>query len=239
MTSQRPVQFRAIHTKKRWRKASHETMENATIRGNRSARALFRGENDAVDLAKHGDALYVVVWRTGDAYGYIYKPNPNRGDGIERSRNVSLETIEAWERDRTASLEVLESYFEETVRQQEQAAAISADTDGEREGDLNLSEHYRRERSRRLRGLLLAERQRTGTLWCDLCGTNGSHFDPPLISAIFECHHLVPLAQSGLTVTTTGELALLCANCHRVIHHAMSSLKKWIDVSEAKTFLSK
>ena len=33
-----------------------------------------------------------------------------------------------------------------------------------------------------------------------------------------ECHHLLPLSQSGVTTTRLSDLALVCSNCHRVLH---------------------
>jgi hypothetical protein len=36
--------------------------------------------------------------------------------------------------------------------------------------------------------------------------------------ATAECHHVVPLHVSGATTTKLADLAILCANCHRMIH---------------------
>ncbi len=33
-----------------------------------------------------------------------------------------------------------------------------------------------------------------------------------------ECHHTKPLASPGQTVTRLDDLALLCSNCHRMVH---------------------
>ncbi|WP_405140686.1 HNH endonuclease [Sphaerisporangium sp. NBC_01403] len=33
-----------------------------------------------------------------------------------------------------------------------------------------------------------------------------------------ECHHVIPLHQAGEGLTKLADLALICANCHRMIH---------------------
>ncbi|WP_405812446.1 HNH endonuclease [Streptomyces sp. NBC_01520] len=33
-----------------------------------------------------------------------------------------------------------------------------------------------------------------------------------------ECHHIVPLHEAGEGRTKLNDLALICANCHRMIH---------------------
>lgn len=38
--------------------------------------------------------------------------------------------------------------------------------------------------------------------------------------SIVECHHLVPLANSGIRVTSVDDLVCLCPTCHRVAHSA-------------------
>jgi 5-methylcytosine-specific restriction protein A len=35
-----------------------------------------------------------------------------------------------------------------------------------------------------------------------------------------EAHHTLPLAVGAVRVTRAEDLALLCANCHRMIHRA-------------------
>ncbi len=37
-------------------------------------------------------------------------------------------------------------------------------------------------------------------------------------SNYIECHHKTPIAQYGVRDTTMTDLALVCANCHRMLH---------------------
>jgi 5-methylcytosine-specific restriction protein A len=38
--------------------------------------------------------------------------------------------------------------------------------------------------------------------------------------AVIEAHHILPLAQAGATTTRLADLALVCSNCHRMLHRA-------------------
>ena len=82
MTAKKPIQFRAIHTKTRWRPASHETVANA-LGKQRGARALFEHLNSAIDYSKHGEPLYVIIWdELQPESGEIVKPDHSQWDGL-------------------------------------------------------------------------------------------------------------------------------------------------------------
>jgi HNH endonuclease len=89
-----------------------------------------------------------------------------------------------------------------------------------REGRLKLVEHFRRERNREI---IKAKKQQvlrvTGCLTCEACGFDFERVYGYLGRGFCEVHHKVPLAEVGTEVTTRLEdLAILCANCHRMIH---------------------
>lgn len=59
----------------------------------------------------------------------------------------------------------------------------------------------------------------TGTLACEVCNFDFYSTYGPLGEGFIECHHTKPLAQYEDTSTTQLEdLALVCANCHRMLH---------------------
>jgi 5-methylcytosine-specific restriction protein A len=43
-----------------------------------------------------------------------------------------------------------------------------------------------------------------------------------------ECHHRVPLHVTGQVTTRLEDLALICSNCHRMIHRT----RPWLTVEE-------
>lgn len=104
------------------------------------------------------------------------------------------------------------------------------------EGRLMTILHSWRERDRGLRHKLLMTRIRSGPLACEMCGTVSFSSRPELEDAMFEVHHLVPLACSGQRITRLSEVALLCANCHRLIHRAIAATKRWLTLSEAREY---
>jgi len=88
------------------------------------------------------------------------------------------------------------------------------------EGNRKLVSHFRIERAA---GLSESKknafrRKHGGKLFCECCGRDhreyGKHAE-----AAFEVHHRRPLgATRGSVVTPPRDLAVLCSNCHRVIH---------------------
>jgi 5-methylcytosine-specific restriction protein A len=89
-----------------------------------------------------------------------------------------------------------------------------------REGRLRFVEHLRRERNRTI--IQAKKRQvlhTTGQLTCEVCGFNFEQVYGHVGQGFCEVHHKVPLAASGTEITTTLEdLAILCSNCHRMVH---------------------
>lgn len=87
------------------------------------------------------------------------------------------------------------------------------------EGRAALVTHLRRERNPKLRAeKIRSVLLRHGSVACEVCefdfhatyGERGREF--------IEVHHVVPLHASGETITRLADLALLCSNCHRMIH---------------------
>lgn len=77
----------------------------------------------------------------------------------------------------------------------------------------------RRERDRRLRatkidGVLSEGRE----LDCEVCNVNFEAKYGPRGRGYVEIHHVLPLSVSGPTLTSLEDLALLCSNCHRMVH---------------------
>ncbi|MDI1458713.1 HNH endonuclease [Streptomyces sp. ATE26] len=87
------------------------------------------------------------------------------------------------------------------------------------EGRLLMSRHRRRERNKGLRKKKIAAVLKQGrTLACEACGFNFEEVYGDRGSGYIECHHVVPLHKAGEGRTKLSDLALICANCHRMIH---------------------
>ena len=90
-------------------------------------------------------------------------------------------------------------------------------------GQVRLSIHYTRERNQNLRKKKFKEFKKIqgedGVLYCECCNTTVAAYPGSLREQVFETHHIIPISQyDGQKITNLGDLAVLCANCHRAIH---------------------
>ncbi|MFJ3270340.1 HNH endonuclease [Streptomyces sp. NPDC086776] len=87
------------------------------------------------------------------------------------------------------------------------------------EGRLLLRRHRARERNKGLRKKKISSVLRQGgSLACEACGFDFEEVYGDRGAGYIECHHVVPLHEAGEGRTKLSDLALICANCHRVIH---------------------
>jgi hypothetical protein len=88
------------------------------------------------------------------------------------------------------------------------------------EGAPRLVTHLRRERSRKLVEAKKAAVLASGaTLTCEVCSFDFSQKYGSWGAGFCEVHHKVPIAMSdSSTPTKLEDLAVLCSNCHRIIH---------------------
>jgi hypothetical protein len=94
------------------------------------------------------------------------------------------------------------------------------------EGTAHLVSHLRGERNRTIvEAKKAAMLNTTGRLCCEVCGFDFSIAYGPLGDGFCEVHHLVPLSAATESITTTlDDLAVLCSNCHRIIHRSTPML---------------
>jgi 5-methylcytosine-specific restriction protein A len=102
------------------------------------------------------------------------------------------------------------------------------------EGKAVMRKHLSRERARGLRAKKLESVNKVGIpIACDVCGMNFGKFYGPRGEGYIEVHHIRPLHDSGPVQTALADLALLCANCHRMIHR-----NPWLTPTQLKATLS-
>lgn len=88
------------------------------------------------------------------------------------------------------------------------------------EGGVRYKQHRYRERdgeiSRRTKARQLAK---TGKLACEVCGADFAVRYGKIGLGFIEAHHKLPISQlTGTTKTKMEDLALVCSNCHRMLH---------------------
>ncbi len=89
------------------------------------------------------------------------------------------------------------------------------------EGKPKVRTHRSRERDGALPRAKKAEATRNGTLGCEVCGFVFADWYGDHGADYIECHHREPLASlvpGTAKRTTLEDLALVCANCHRMLH---------------------
>jgi 5-methylcytosine-specific restriction protein A len=104
------------------------------------------------------------------------------------------------------------------------------------EGKLLTRVHLTRERSKSIvdkkkKSVLKS----TGALKCEACSFDFKDVYGTLGEGFAECHHLKPLSQiMSKEKTRLEDLAILCANCHRMIHRS----KPWKSVDEIRRIIN-
>jgi 5-methylcytosine-specific restriction enzyme A len=146
---------------------------------------------------------------------------------------------------------VLQAFLAEEGRMRAEAAAIRqaalappiADADSP---DLDLSveydegrsferRHIARERDPRAReAKIAAVYAATGAVACEVCAFDFAATYGERGSLFAECHHRDPLSVVGETRTRLEDLALLCSNCHRMIHR----YRPWLTVEQLRAIVA-
>lgn len=98
---------------------------------------------------------------------------------------------------------------------------------------------YRQHRTRERDDAIVRKKKRkvmeaTGTLACEVCGFDFAETYGDWGAGYIECHHIVPLSESGETTTKLSDLALVCSNCHRVAHRR----KPWPSLDDLRATVS-
>lgn len=107
------------------------------------------------------------------------------------------------------------------------------DAEGGEEGRRLLRTHYQRERDPRLVGRKKASYRRIhGHLRCEICQFDFGASYGEIGADFCEVHHNVPLSGPGARQRRTmlADLAVVCSNCHRIIHrhHPLASVRQMV-----------
>jgi len=106
-----------------------------------------------------------------------------------------------------------------------------------KEGNPRLITHLQRERDAKLvkekKKQVLKE---TGNLCCEVCGFDFKETYGKIGDGFCEAHHLKPLSKAdGEVKTEIKDLAIVCSNCHRILHKTNPMLK----IEQLKRVISK
>lgn len=106
------------------------------------------------------------------------------------------------------------------------------------EGMPGYAIHRKIERNSKLAQRVKQKRlNETGDLSCEVCGFSFLHFYGQLGKPYIEAHHTIPISTyKRQQITSTSEIALVCANCHRMLHYYAEDL---LSVSELRSIVKK
>ncbi len=112
---------------------------------------------------------------------------------------------------------------------------IEPDEDEFPEGRVLFREHRARERNR---ALVQAAKSRflkaNGRLACQACGFSFRDKYGVVGEGYIECHHVVAVSDLKPNAKTkVSDIALLCSNCHRMVHRR----RPWLSMEELKSLL--
>ncbi|MFX4263094.1 HNH endonuclease [Pelotomaculum propionicicum] len=102
------------------------------------------------------------------------------------------------------------------------------------EGKILYRKHRIRERNRKLVSQAKAIALKNVELKCSICGFDYYVIYGDLGKGFIECHHTIPVSEYvGTEKTKVKDLALVCSNCHRMLHRR----RPWLRVSEIKDLI--
>jgi hypothetical protein len=106
--------------------------------------------------------------------------------------------------------------------------------DGQHEGTVQYRLHKLRERSRLIRQQRI--QQANDDLRCEVCGFEFAARYGEIGNQFIEVHHINPigLADPGGVGTRVEDLALVCSNCHRMLHRRDPQLGRWLTMDELR-----
>lgn len=113
-----------------------------------------------------------------------------------------------------------------------EAAVVEEEVEDAPEGRILTRTHRVRERNRRL-----VERKKAAasSLACEACDFDFEAAYGKRGTGFIECHHTVPVRDLvAVSRTRLDDLALVCANCHRMIHRGAP----WLTVEEVRALVS-
>ena len=132
----------------------------------------------------------------------------------------------------------LDEYFSKNYDADFSSNSIYEETDGYEvnEGKAVTRIHKSRERDSKLIRLKKEYYKKNNRpLECEACGFNFKNIYGERGENFIECHHIKPISElSEFQKTNLDDLAILCSNCHRMIHRR----KPWLSVESLKNIIT-
>lgn len=93
----------------------------------------------------------------------------------------------------------------------------------------------------REKSIVLAKKKQArelNKLYCEVCLFDFKSAYLDIGEGFIECHHRLPIALGGIRKTKLDDLALVCSNCHRMLHRK-DAMGKYLTISELEAIVNK
>ncbi|MBX2968283.1 MAG: HNH endonuclease [Cyclobacteriaceae bacterium] len=171
-------------------------------------------------------------------YFNFFKPNRGLTNPIANlSNNIELTGIETKE----IIWELFQNHFCKNLTNEILNPIESNSFYGEVEGDKGIREHIKQEFTKRSPGIVqrakeTALKKGNGRIKCECCKFDFYEAYGQLGENFIECHHKIHLA-TGERITKIEDLALVCSNCHRMLHRKQKD-GSYHDITSLQTSLN-
>lgn len=162
--------------------------------------------------------------------------DPSQSGGLKAGGSLEKEIWREFSQER-GHLRAVASSIRKVLETKTPLPPLSSDVDFEEatEGKILTRQHKQRERNRKLvekkKAKILEEK---GALACEACNFDFEAVYGPRGTGFIECHHTQPLhTLAPGSKTTLADLALLCANCHRMVH----AHRPWLTMEQLKALV--
>lgn len=158
--------------------------------------------------------------------------DPNyHGKGMKSYSKLDKEIFEEFVNDKTILIEIANNIKkiinnDNVNRKLYQIPVDCHDNYSVREGQVIYKLHKYRERDSKItQQKKRVQLKKNGQLKCEVCDFDFYLAYGELGFGFIECHHLIPLSEvASIAETTIDNLALVCANCHRMLHRKIDTL---------------
>lgn len=212
-----------------------------TAIGNKSHPEVIRLSQILNSLPIHSDGVQEANFRnpTGVAMklsNYLRFDPSYKGKGLDRGNKMEEVVWNMYSSDIDALTKVKNAIIGNiSFLKESRSSQIEDSLEEASEGKVLTRVHKTRERNKAIvKKKKESVLRKTGALKCETCSFDFKEIYGELGEGFAECHHKKPVSQlKNNEKTKLDDLAILCANCHRMIHRS----KPWKTIDELKTIL--
>lgn len=212
-----------------------------TAIGNKNHPEVIRLSQILNSLPIHSDGVQEANFRnpTGVAMklsNYLRFDPSYKGKGLDRGNKMEEVVWNMYSSDIDALTKVKNAIIGNiNFLKESRSSQIEDSLEEASEGKVLTRVHKTRERNKAIvKKKKESVLRKTGALKCETCSFDFKEIYGELGEGFAECHHKKPVSQlKNNEKTKLDDLAILCANCHRMIHRS----KPWKTIDELKIIL--